>query len=151
MIANISLPALIERNEPKKDKTEISADPREPRLGVYSNSQQARGVMSLSAFIIVVTYVTIWGCLGFKSPTHGAIFRLSWLMPFVVLLISFWGFFRVRDEAEMYAWVILRDKKSEIKRLIRGLLSDDKLDEKFFDKPTIWREIRLRWKRKRIK
>jgi len=145
VIANIYLTAFIKRKESKdREIKRISEDPREERLLIYSNSQQARGVMSLSLLITYVTYLLIWWCLGFKFPTNDVIFRLSLLIPIVVFIVSSWGFFRVRDEAMMYAWLILRDNKSEIKELIGELLMDEKLDEKFFHKPTVWRERRFR-------
>jgi hypothetical protein len=126
VIANISL-SYIHKSD------DLIPDPRSVRHSIYSDSQQARGVMwfvlpitTYLTYLIIGVYVAIK--LGFANamcPIDKTIYLMALISPIIVFIISYWGFRRVLNEQDEIAWTILSSKKCEIKRLIEAFYTSN--------------------------
>lgn len=127
VIANISLVYLEKKDQKTSDTIGgVFSDPRKLGHSVYSDSQQARGVMGIAlavatyfSYLLIALYMFLkFGCSFVCSPTDGILLIFAIFLPFLVSLISYWDYHRVHREQIYYAWAILSNKKDEIKGLI---------------------------------
>lgn len=127
VIANISL-SYFKEDQAGSSVSVLTSDPRRAQHSVYSDSQQARGVMlfvlpcaSYFSYSLIGLYVVSKFDFSYViSPADVMLFFYSIFLPVLVSLISFLGFRRVREEQRDFAWAILAQKECEIKKVIKA-------------------------------
>jgi len=126
VIANISLGYCVEEGQTGSSVSVLTSDPRKLKHSVYSDSQQARGVMwfvlpcaSYFSYLLIGIYMASkFGFSYVLFPFDVTLYFFSIFLPVIVSLICGWGFPRVHREQRDFAWAILADKENQIKKLI---------------------------------
>ncbi|MCK4245185.1 MAG: hypothetical protein KAX20_06120 [Candidatus Omnitrophica bacterium] len=131
----------------KKDDRASGADP-------YTDAYKARTAVMFSLPVLTyTTYVIIalywWFYLEdlekcfIASQAH---FWIAMLLPFVPVCIARRGLDRVRDEEDLYYFILIKDKENYIKALIKLFLVHDQLPARLFCQPRRKTERSIRCK-----
>ena len=128
----------------------ISKDARTSEGRPYTKAYQARTAVMFS--LPVLTYLTyalilFWWWIG-NHPKDPHFTLLSLFMPIflpvLVALVARVGLDRVRDEEDLYWFILIKDKENYVKGLIRQFLVSDHLPLRLFRQPrtrTNWPKL----------